>query len=185
MKRCAWAEHAPAIYQHYHDHEWGVPLHDDRRLFEMLILEGAQAGLSWLTILKRRDGYRAAFDGFDSMAVAALTDADVARLCVDDRIIRNRLKIEAARRNARVFLAIQQEYGSFDAYLWRFVGGQPRINRPATRGDVPVRTAESDALSADLKLRGMAFVGSTIMYAYMQAVGMVNDHTQDCFCCLH
>ncbi len=166
----------------YHDAEWGVPVHDDRRLFEFLILEGAQAGLSWETILRKRDAYRAAFDQFDPKKVAAY-DKTQAREPDEknEGIVRNKLKIESATKNARAFLAIQKEFGSFDAYLWRFVNGKPIDGKRKGRGDVPAITPESDALSKDLKKRGMNFVGSTILYAFMQAVGMVNDHTADCF----
>lgn len=179
--RCAWAEAVPPFYQQYHDTEWGVPVHDDRMLFEMLILEGAQAGLSWETILKRRDGYRKAFKAFDPSKVARMTDAELEALLGDPGIIRHRLKIFSARKNAVVFLAIQKKFGSFDAYVWRFVGGRPQINRPKTRAELRARSPESDALSKDLKKRGMSFVGSTIIYAYMQAVGMVDDHMAGCF----
>jgi DNA-3-methyladenine glycosylase I len=165
----------------YHDTEWGRPLHDDRRLFEMLLLEGAQAGLSWDTVLRRREGYRDAFAGFDPVEVAAFDRRRRAALLRDSRIIRNRLKIEAAVGNARAFLAVQEAFGSFDAYLWPFVGGRPLINRWRRGADIPVTTVESDRLSRDLKRRGFRFVGSTIVYAFMQAVGMVNDHTTDCF----
>ncbi|MCC6425846.1 MAG: DNA-3-methyladenine glycosylase I [Phycisphaerales bacterium] len=181
MSRCLWLPPDKPDYTHYHDHEWGVPVRDDRMLFEMLILEGAQAGLSWYTILRRREGYRKAFNGFDPGKVARLTDAQLERILKDPGIIRNRLKVFGARTNARIFLAIQREFGSFDAYLWPFVGGEPRINRPRTLKDIKPTTAESDALSKDLRNRGMTFVGSTIMYAYMQAIGMVDDHTQGCF----
>lgn len=179
--RCAWLPDGKPDYAHYHDVEWGEPVHDDRLLFEMLILEGAQAGLSWYTILKRRDAYRRAFRHFDPAKVALMTDAELEALMQDEGIIRHRLKIFAARKNARAFLEIQKEFGSFDAYVWAFVGGKPRYNRPASMKDVPVRTPESDALSKDLKKRGMSFVGSTIIYAYMQAVGMVNDHLRGCY----
>lgn len=181
--RCGWVDEARPHYVYYHDHEWGVPVHEDRLLFEMLILEGAQAGLSWETILKRRDNYRAAFHGFDPVRCAGLSDDDLEALMSDAGIIRNRLKIWSVRKNAIVFLSIQKEFGSFDAYLWRFVGGKPKVNRPATLKDVPASTPESDALSKDLKKRGMNFVGSTIIYAYMQAVGLVDDHVQTCFRC--
>lgn len=176
--RCAWVPADKPDYIHYHDHEWGVPVHGDQHLFEMLILEGAQAGLSWYTILKRRDGYRAAFHNFDVQKVAKLTDAQLEKILGEGDIIRNRLKVFSARRNARVFLAIQKEFGSFDAYVWGFVGGKPKINRPKK---FAATSAESDALSKDLKKRGMNFVGSTIMYAYMQAVGLVNDHSATCY----
>ena len=178
-RRCGWARTPLSIA--YHDAEWGVPLHDDRALFEFLVLEGAQAGLSWETILNKRANFRAAFDGFDPWRVARYGPPEVARLLADAGIVRNRLKIAAAIRNAQAFLKLQQECGSFDAYLWRFVGGRPILNRWSGPHDVPVRTPESDALSRDLKGRGFAFVGSTICYALMQAVGMVNDHLVDCF----
>ncbi|MCB1774147.1 MAG: DNA-3-methyladenine glycosylase I [Gammaproteobacteria bacterium] len=168
-------------YAEYHDTEWGVPQHDDRHLFEMLVLEGAQAGLSWETVLNKREGYRRAFHGFDPVRVAAMGDSELEVLRDDASIIRNRLKILSARRNARVFLEIQKAFGSFDAYLWKFVDGRPVINHWDTLEQVPVTTAQSDALSRDLKRRGMNFVGSTIMYAYMQAVGMVNDHLTRCW----
>ena len=177
--RCAWPR-APLDVA-YHDAEWGVPLHDDRALFELLTLEGAQAGLSWSTILKKREGYRAAFAGFDVERVARFTTADVERLVLDPAIVRHRQKIESAVTNARAVLAVRESFGSFDAYLWRFVGGAPRVNWWRTPGEVPARTAESDALSRDLLGRGFKFVGSTICYAFMQATGMVNDHTVDCF----
>ncbi|RYG60094.1 MAG: DNA-3-methyladenine glycosylase I [Alphaproteobacteria bacterium] len=178
--RCGWVGTGKPFYEHYHDNEWGVPVHDDRKHFEMLILEGAQAGLSWETILKRRDGYRAAFKDFDPVKVAAMTDAELEARLQDERIIRNRLKVFGARKNAVAFLAIQKEFGSYNAYVWRFVGGKPMQNARRTLADVPVTTPESDALSKDLKKRGMTFVGSTIMYAYMQATGMVNDHVAAC-----
>lgn len=182
IPRCSWAADVKPFYQHYHDTEWGVPVHDDRLLFEMLILEGAQAGLSWETILKRRDGYRKAFHDFNVAKVARMTDEKLERLLTDGDIIRNRLKVYSTRKNAVVFRAIQKEYGSFDTYVWRFVGGSPQINRPASAKDFRATSPESDALSKDLKKRGMTFVGSTIMYAYMQAVGMVDDHMTGCFC---
>lgn len=165
----------------YHDTEWGRPLHDDRRLFEMLLLEGAQAGLSWETVLRRREGYRAAFAAFDPAVVARFDAAKKRALLRDPRIIRNRLKIDAAVTNARAFLGVQEEFGSFDAYVWEFVGGTPIVNRWARGSDVPACTRESDRLSKDLRQRGFRFVGSTIVYAFMQAVGMVNDHTAECF----
>ena len=177
--RCPWAGSDP-LYLRYHDEEWGVPSHDDRHLFEMLILEGAQAGLSWITILRKRDAYRKAFDRFDPRRVAAYDAKKLRALLADPGIVRNRLKIHGAVRNARAFLEVQREFGSFHAYLWPFVGGKPRINRPRTMQDVPARTVESDALSKDLKKRGFTFVGSTICYAFMQAVGMVNDHLLGC-----
>jgi DNA-3-methyladenine glycosylase I len=178
-RRCAWARTPLGIT--YHDTEWGVPVHDDRILFEFLTLEGAQAGLSWETILGKREAYRDAFAGFDPARVARFTSARVERLLGNPGIVRNRLKIESTVSNARAFLAVQREIGSFDAYLWRFVGGTPRVNRWRTVRQVPARTLESDALSRDLSSRGFKFVGSTICYALMQAVGMVNDHTVDCF----
>jgi DNA-3-methyladenine glycosylase I len=177
--RCPWAGEDP-LYVAYHDEEWGVPLHDDRRLFEMLILEGAQAGLSWFTILRKRESYRRAFDGFDASRIARYTEKRQAKLLEDAGIVRNRQKIAATIGNARAFLDVVAERGSFDAYLWDFVGGKPRINRFRAIADVPARTAESDALSKDLAKRGFKFVGSTICYAYMQAIGMVNDHLTSC-----
>lgn len=181
--RCFGGEPGKEFYADYHDNEWGIPVHDDRHLFEMLILEGAQAGLSWETILKRREGYRKAFFNFDPAKVASMTDSQLDALLQDTSIIRNRLKIYAARKNAQAFIKIQQEHGSFDRYLWRFVGERPIVNHRKTFSEVPVTTPESDALSKDLKKRGMTFVGSTIIYAYMQAVGLVNDHLSDCWCC--
>lgn len=180
LPRCAWAGSDP-LYVAYHDAQWGVPVHDDRTLFEMLILEGAQAGLSWITILRKRAAYREAFDNFEVERVAAYDAAKIAELLANPGIVRNRLKIESAIRNARAFLKVQQEFGSFDAYVWRFVGGRPKQNAWRSLQEVPARTPESDALSADLKRRGFNFTGSTICYAFMQAVGMVNDHTVDCF----
>ena len=181
-KRCFGGQPGKELYAHYHDEEWGIPVHDDKHLFEMLILEGAQAGLSWETILKRREGYRKAFYHFDPAKVAAMGNQELDELLQDDKIIRNRLKIYAARQNAQVFLNIQNEFGSFDHYLWSFVNGKPIVNRWQRFEDLPVTTPESDALSKDLKKRGMTFVGSTIIYAYMQAVGLVNDHLADCWC---
>jgi DNA-3-methyladenine glycosylase I len=178
ITRCPWAVSDAMIA--YHDHEWGIPVHDDRRLFEFLILEGAQAGLSWSTILNRRDGYRGAFCNFDPAKVAKFTARDVRRLLRDPGIIRNRLKIESAIINAKAFLEVQREYGSFDKFIWQFVGGKPIVNRRRSMKEVPAQTAESDAMSKDLKLRGFKFVGSTICYAFMQAVGMVNDHLVTC-----
>ena len=178
--RCAWAGTDPLLIR-YHDTEWCVPLHDERRLFEFLVLEGAQAGLSWITILRKREHYRQAFDGFDPQRVAAYDQDRIEQLLGNPNIVRNRRKIEAAVRNARVFLEIQDEFGSFDAYLWRFVSGRPRINRWKTIRAVPAETPESQSLSKDLIRRGCTFVGPTIGYAFMQAVGMVNDHTVDCF----
>jgi DNA-3-methyladenine glycosylase I len=179
-KRCAWAGTDP-LYVAYHDEEWGVPVHDDRRLFEFLVLEGAQAGLSWSTILRKRDAYRRAFDRFDPRKVARYDERKIATLLADAGIVRNRAKITSAIKNARAFLDVQAEFGSFDAYQWRFVGGRPMRNRRRAVSDIPARTAESDAMSKDLKSRGFTFVGSTIIYAHMQAVGMVNDHVVDCF----
>ena len=165
----------------YHDLEWGVPAHDDRKHFEFLVLEAAQAGLSWSTVLNKREGYRRAFSQFDPLKVARYTDARVKKLTLDPAIIRNRIKIEAAIRNARAFLAVQKELGSFDAYCWQFVDGKPKLNRRRAMGEIPATSPESDAFSKDLKRRGFSFVGSTIVYAHMQAVGMVNDHLVDCF----
>lgn len=183
--RCFGGAPGKEFYAEYHDNEWGIPVHDDRHLFEMLILEGAQAGLSWETILKRRQGYRLAFHHFDVAKVAAMSDEDLEKLLHDDTIIRNRLKVFAARRNAQVFQQIQKEFKTFDRYLWSFVNGKPIINRWNQFKEVPVTTPESDALSKDLKKRGMTFVGSTIIYAYMQAVGLVNDHLSNCWCAAH
>lgn len=182
MIRCFGEGPGKEFYAEYHDKEWGVPLHDDRRLFEMLILEGAQAGLSWETILKRRPEYRLVFHGFDPVKVAKMRDEELEALRQDTRIIRNRLKIYAARTNACAFLKIQKEFGSFDRYLWAFVDNKPIVGKWKNFKDVPCSTSESLALSKDLKKRGMTFVGPTIIYAYMQAVGMVNDHLQDCIC---
>ena len=179
MNRCPWATNDRLIA--YHDAEWGVPRHDDRVLFEFLILEGAQAGLSWETILRKRAAYHAAFAGFDPAAVAAFTARDVTRLLNDEGIVRNRLKVTSAIANAKAFLAVREEFGSFDAYVWRFVGGRPIRNRWRSMKDVPARTAESDAMSKALAKRGFRFVGSTICYAFMQATGMVNDHLTECF----
>jgi DNA-3-methyladenine glycosylase I len=178
VPRCPWA--TTDLAAAYHDEEWGVPLHDDRRLFEFLILEGAQAGLSWITVLRKRENYRAAFDGFDPRKVARYGPRDVERLLGNPGIVRNRLKIAAAIQNAKAFLAVQEEFGTFDRYSWNFVGGQTIQNRWRAMSDVPARTAESDALSNDLRKRGFKFVGSTICYAHMQATGMVNDHLVTC-----
>ena len=178
--RCPWGDTHP-LYIAYHDTEWGVPQHDDTRLFEMLLLEGAQAGLSWLTILKKREGYRRAFSQFDPRKIARYDARKIARLLANDQIIRNRLKVNAAVTNARAFLAVQEAFGSFDRYIWQFVDGRPLRNAWTTLSHVPARTKESDALSADLKRRGFTFVGSTICYAHMQATGMVNDHLVGCF----
>jgi DNA-3-methyladenine glycosylase I len=177
--RCKWAQTLLSIA--YHDLEWGVPVHDDRVLFEFLTLEGAQAGLSWETILKKREAYRDAFAHFDPAAVARFRSAEVKRLLANPGIVRNRLKVLSTVSNAKAFLTVQQEFGSFDAYVWAFVGGSPRVNRWRTHKQVPPRTTESDVLSKDLQRRGFKFVGSTICYAFMQAVGLVNDHTIDCF----
>ena len=179
VTRCRWA--ATDLSIPYHDTEWGVPLHDDQRLFEFLILEGAQAGLSWETILKKRDTYRAAFDDFDPARVARYTTRKVEKLLADPGIVRNRLKVESAVSNAKAFLEVQKEHGSFDAYVWRFVDGKPRVNTWNALGQVPASTSQSDAMSKDLKKRGFRFVGSTICYAFMQATGMVNDHATNCF----
>lgn len=181
-KRCFGGEPGKEFYAYYHDHEWGIPSHDDKHLFEMLILEGAQAGLSWETILKRREGYRKAFLNFDPKTVASLTDEELEALCKNPAIIRNRLKIYSARQNALVFVKIQQEFGSFDRYVWSFVQGIPITSHRKRLKDAPTTTPESDALSKDLKKRGMTFVGSTIIYSFMQAVGMVNNHITDCWC---
>ncbi len=178
--RCAWAG-SDAAMQAYHDAEWGVPVHDDRVHFEFLVLEGAQAGLNWRTILNKRDHYRAALDGFDPERIARYDARRRAKLMKDPGLVRNRLKIESLAKNARAFLALQEEFGSYDAYVWPFVGGKPLVNRRRGMGDVPARTAESDALSKDLKQRGFTFVGTTIIYAYMQATGLVNDHLVSCF----
>ena len=178
--RCNWSTSDP-LYINYHDNEWGVPVHDDRLLFEFLILEGAQAGLSWITILKKRENYRKAFDNFDPEKIAKYSGKKVEKLLKDEGIIRNRLKINAAVQNAKSFLTIQYEFGSFDKYIWRFVNGKPKINKWKNLKDVPPKTNESDLMSRDLKKRGFKFVGSTICYAFMQATGMVNDHIVNCF----
>jgi DNA-3-methyladenine glycosylase I len=180
LPRCGWATSDP-LYLAYHDEEWGVPVHDDRRLFEMLILEGAQAGLSWITILKRREGYRRAFEGFDPERIARYGKRDVARLLKDEGIIRNRAKVEATIKNAQAYLALVEEAGSLDRFLWQLMGGKPKINRWKTLKEIPPETPESKALSKELKRRGFGFVGSTICYAFMQAVGMVDDHVLGCF----
>ena len=180
FKRCWWAGDDP-LYVGYHDEEWGVPLHDDRALFEFLILEGAQAGLSWITILRKREAYRRAFAGFDPVKVARFRPVRIERLLQNEGIVRNRLKIESAVSNARAFLKVQRECGSFDEYIWGFVGGKPRQNSWKTRKQVPANTPESEAMSRDLKHRGFRFVGTTICYAHMQATGMVNDHLESCF----
>jgi DNA-3-methyladenine glycosylase I len=180
-KRCAWVSLNDPLMLAYHDREWGVPVHDDRKHFEFLILEGAQAGLSWSTVLKKREGYRRAFADFDPAKVARFTTQRIEKLMLDPAIIRNRLKIESSVKNARAFLKIQEEFGSFDAFCWRFVGGKPKLNKLTSMQQIPATSPESDAFSKDLKQRGFNFVGSTILYAHMQAVGMVNDHLVDCF----
>jgi DNA-3-methyladenine glycosylase I len=181
MQRCAWAGENNQLMIQYHDREWGVPVHDDVKHFEFLVLEGAQAGLSWSTVLNKREAYRRAFSGFDPEKVERFTEKRIEKLLSDPGIIRNRLKVESAVRNARAFRKVQDEFGSFDAYCWRFVDGQPKINRWTSIQQVPAKSPESDAFSKDLKQRGFSFVGSTIIYAHMQAVGMVNDHLVDCF----
>lgn len=181
-KRCEWAEEQFEEYIRYHDEEWGVPVHDDKIHFEFLILEGAQAGLSWSTVLKKREGYRKAFANFDPEKVALFNEDKIQELLQFEGIIRNKLKVRSAVTNAQHFLEVQNEFGSFDTYIWGFVGGKPIINSWKTMSEVPATTKESDALSKDLKKRGFKFVGSTIMYAHMQACGLVNDHTVDCFC---
>lgn len=178
--RCSWVNEDP-LYVNYHDHEWGVPVHDDRKLFEMLNLEGAQAGLSWYTILKKREGYREAFDGFDPHKIIQYDDKKLAELLLHPGIVRNRLKIASVVQNAKAFLQVQEEFGSFDRYIWGFVGGKPIKNHWTDMAQVPATSEISDAMSKDLKKRGFKFIGSTICYAYMQAVGMVNDHNQTCF----
>jgi DNA-3-methyladenine glycosylase I len=180
-KRCSWVGVDDRLMLQYHDREWGVPVHDDRKHFEFLVLEGAQAGLSWTIVLKKRKGYRRAFDGFDPEKVARFSARRIEKLALDSGIIRNRMKIEAAVRNARAFLKIQEEFGSFDSYGWCFVDGRPKLNRWKTTRQIPATSPESDAFSKDLKHRGFSFVGSTVVYAHMQAVGMVNDHLVDCF----
>ncbi len=178
--RCEWGRQ-PEIYVAYHDIEWGVPVHDDRLLFEMLNLEGAQAGLNWLLVLQKRQNYRLLFDNFEAEKIAGYTEDKIQALLQDPRIIRNRLKVQGTVLNARAFLAVREEFGSFDRYIWQFVGGKPVTNRWTKMADLPTSTAESDAMSKDLKKRGFKFVGTTICYAFMQAVGMVNDHSVDCF----
>jgi len=178
--RCPWSTSDP-LYIGYHDNEWGVPVHDDRRLFEMLVLDGAQAGLSWITILGKRENYRVAFNNFDAEKVARYGKKDISRLLKDDGIVRNRLKIESAVKNAKAFLEVQKEFGTFDAYIWQFVGGKTRVNSWKSLKQIPARTKESDAMSKDLKARGFNFVGSTICYAFMQAAGLVNDHVTSCY----
>jgi len=181
INRCTWAGSDNPLMLEYHDREWGVPVHDDRQHFEFLVLEAAQAGLSWSIVLKKREGYRRAFSQFDPAKVARYTQNRIQKLTADPSIIRNRMKIEAAVRNARAFLAIQDEFGSFDVYCWRFVDGRPRLNRRKATSEISATSRESDAFSKDLKQRGFSFVGSTVMYAHMQAVGMVNDHLVGCF----
>jgi DNA-3-methyladenine glycosylase I len=181
MKRCAWVKGADALMTEYHDTEWGLPVHDDRQHFEFLVLEAAQAGLSWAIVLRKREGYRRAFSQFDPQKVARYTEKKIEALTADAGIIRNRMKIESAVRNARAFLAVQEEFGSFDNYCWRFVDGRPLVARRTASHQIPATSPESDALSKDLKKRGFSFVGSTVIYAHMQAVGMVNDHLVECF----
>ena len=181
IKRCSWVSVDDPLMLQYHDREWGVPVHEDRKHFEFLVLEGAQAGLSWTIVLKKREGYRRAFDGFDPEKVARFSDHRIEKLALDPAIIRNRMKIKAAVRNARAFLKIQEEFGSFDSYCWRFVDGRSKLNQWKTMRQIPATSRESDAFSRDLKHRGFGFVGSTVVYAHMQAVGMVNDHLVDCF----
>ncbi len=178
--RCEWSNSDP-LYQEYHDTEWGIPSHDDRHLFEMLILEGAQAGLSWITVLRKRESYRKAFDKFDARKIARYDAVKVRKLLSNDGIIRNRLKINAAIENAKAYLAVQKEFGTFDAYLWQFGGGKPKTNAFKSLKEIPAKTPESEAMSKDLLKRGFRFVGPTICYAFMQAVGMVNDHVVTCF----
>jgi DNA-3-methyladenine glycosylase I len=178
--RCGWCGTDP-LYIAYHDNEWGVPQHEDRRLFEKLILEGAQAGLSWITILRKREAYREAYLGFDPAKVAALTDAELEAILLNPGIVRNRLKVFAARRNAQAFLAVQREFGSFDAFLWAFMGGRTKVNHPKTLAEVPAVNLEAEALSRALKKRGFTFVGPTIMYAYLQSMGLVDDHVATCW----
>jgi DNA-3-methyladenine glycosylase I len=181
MNRCEWVNPDDALMLGYHDREWGVPVHEDRKHFEFLVLEAAQAGLSWLTVLRKREGYRRAFSGFDPAKVARYTGKRMEKLLANPEIIRNRMKIESAVRNAQAFLAVQESFGSFDAYCWRFVEGSPKLNRWRSMREVPATSSESDAFSKDLKRRGFSFVGSTVVYAHMQAVGMVNDHVVGCF----
>ena len=183
ISRCQWVPTGNKLYEDYHDHEWGIPVHDDRIHFEFLILEGAQAGLSWLTILKKREGYREAFAHFDPLKVAAFTEKDLEYILLNANVVKNKLKVRSAVSNAKVFLKIQEEFGSFDNYIWSFVGYQTIQGNRQTLADVPAETEESKALSKDLKKRGMNFVGSKVMYAHMQATGLVNDHTHDCFRC--
>ena len=179
--RCSWATNGNELYLHYHDKEWGVPVHDDRLLFEFLILEGAQAGLNWATILKKRENYSKAFDNFEVKKIAKYDQRKIEQLLKNEGIVRNKLKIVAAIQNAKAFLKVQKEFGSFDRYIWQFVHGEPKINRRNSTNEIPTKTKASDEMSKDLLKRGFKFVGSTICYAFMQAVGMVNDHTADCF----
>jgi DNA-3-methyladenine glycosylase I len=181
VRRCGWVPENDPLYVAYHDEEWGLPVHDDRHLFELLTLEGAQAGLSWSTILRKRDGYQRAFAGFDPQAVARFGPRDIERLLADPGIVRNRLKVESAVTNARRTLEVQEQLGSLGVHLWSFVGGEPKVNRWRTVGEIPAETAESRAMSKDLKRRGFRFVGPTVCYAFMQAVGLVNDHVVGCF----
>ena len=181
QKRCSWVALDNSLMVRYHDDEWGVPVHQDQKHFEFLVLEGAQAGLSWSIVLNKREGSRRAFSEFDPARVARFTARRIQKLTLDAGIVRNRLKIQSAVRNAKAFLAVQKEFGTFDAYCWRFVGGRPKLNRWKAMRQIPATSRESDALSKDLKARGFNFVGSTVVYAHMQAVGMVNDHTVDCF----
>lgn len=187
LTRCAWVPENNPIYQKYHDQEWGTPVHDDKKHFEMLVLEGAQAGLSWETVLKKREGYRAAFNNFDVELCAEMSDEELEKLIQNPNIIRNRLKIFSVRKNAVAFIKIQKEFGSFDKYIWKFVNNKPLISNIKSLSEIPTQTQISDKISKDLKKRGMSFVGSTIIYAHMQATGLVNDHTTDCFrfseCC--
>jgi DNA-3-methyladenine glycosylase I len=178
-RRCAWATKDP-LYIRYHDHEWGVPVHDDRKFFEMLTLEGAQAGLSWITVLRKRESYRKAFYNFDPKKVARMTSKEVTKLMKNEGIIRNRLKIESTISNAKAFLQVQKEFGSFDSFIWSFVDGSPKLNRPASMAQIPAKSEISDRMSKQLKKKGFRFVGSTICYAFMQACGLVNDHVQTC-----
>ena len=180
VKRCTWCGNDP-LYQQYHDNEWGVPCHDDKKLFEFLLLEGAQAGLSWITVLRKREAYRSAFADFDVKRVAAFTEKDVERLMNDAGIVRNRLKIASAISNARLFMDVQQEFGSFSDYLWGYVDDRPIVNQWLSHGEIPATTALSDLIAKDMKKRGFKFFGTTICYAHMQAMGLVNDHTADCF----
>lgn len=181
LNRCGWVPDNNFEYQKYHDEEWGVPVHDDNKHFEMLILEGAQAGLSWEIVLKKREGYRNAFNNFDVKKCAKMSDEELEKLMQNPNIIRNRLKIFSVRKNAIAFIKIQEEFGSFDKYVWKFVGGKPLINNIKDLSEIPTKTEISDRISKDLKKRGMSFIGSTIIYAYMQAIGLVNDHTINCF----